>query len=403
MRLPWLSALVLVAACGTPPPRQEEERFHVVGVAPTVGEALTQQELALDGTVTELGVSTAGDLVAVAGDRVYERTAGVLTLRNLYAEGSDPTSLGAVSAIIPRAKGGAWIAAANGLFELEGLYVTHSPVVVGMGPLLGACEVAQGGMNGLWLATSDGVYRRQDTDTFRYRIDGWAEAANGVAGDPDGVAALVVLGGQLVLLVPGSDATLAAAAPPDEVGRVNAVAAAKGALYAASERGLYRWQPSATPQWTRFPLGGAEGLEVKVDPVTASAWVVTSDALLRLDGDALTSFARPAGTSRLAVDRLGDVWTAKGQTLVQVKAGARSTDAKFEAEVKPWLVAHCTMCHSDFVDPVVFGPKAELALQRVRTGDMPRCSGGVPCPEDQHLMPEEWAVLESWIRGGKQP
>jgi hypothetical protein len=272
-----------------------------------------------------------------------------------------------------------------------------------MGPLSGASEVAQGGMNGLWLAATNGVYRRQATDTFRYRIDGWSEAAGGIAADPDGAGALALLGDQLVLLTPGSGTTPAAAAVPDDVGKVNAVAAAKGALYAATERGLYRWQLNATPQWTRFSLGGAAALDVKVDPVTASAWVVTADALLRLDGDVLTSFARPAGTSLLAVDRLGDVWTAKAATLVRVEAGAASSDAKFDADLKPWLVAHCTMCHSDFADLVAFSPKAEAALQRVRTGDMPRCLGGVPCPTDQHLKPDEWAVLEAWIRGGKQP
>jgi hypothetical protein len=61
------------------------------------------------------------------------------------------------------------------------------------------------------------------------------------------------------------------------------------------------------------------------------------------------------------------------------------------------------MCHADFTDIGVFSPIAEDALQRVRSGDMPRCTGGLPCPGEQHLTADDYAVLEGWIRGGKQP
>src|SRR5438132_3095914 len=99
-------ALVLVAACGTPPP-VEEPKLKTLSAAAAQGSALMQEEIAATGTVSRVGTSTAGDLVMVAADRVYERVAGVLTQRYLYAQGTDPTSLGAVSAIIPRAQGGA--------------------------------------------------------------------------------------------------------------------------------------------------------------------------------------------------------------------------------------------------------------------------------------------------------
>ncbi|HKW55437.1 MAG TPA: SDR family oxidoreductase, partial [Stellaceae bacterium] len=42
-----------------------------------------------------------------------------------------PTSLGAVSSIGPRAASGAWLAAANGLYELDGFYLSRSPLDVG--------------------------------------------------------------------------------------------------------------------------------------------------------------------------------------------------------------------------------------------------------------------------------
>ncbi len=361
-----------------------------------------QEELTAAGTVSAVGMSKDGNLVLVAGDRVYELTAGELVQHNLYAEGSDPTSLGAVKAIVPRSGGGAWLAAANGLFVLDGAYVTHSPVMVGMGPLAGVTEVTAGNLNGLWLAATNGIYRRQTQETKRYRIEGWGEAAQGIAADPDGAAAFAVLDDQLLLLTPGASGPEGAEAPED-VGMVNALAGAKDTLFAATSKGLYRWQRMATPQWTRFTLGDTAALDVKVDPVTGAAWVMTADSLLRLDGDALTKFARPTGTDRLAIDRLGDVWTAKASTLVRVKAGVSGAATSFATELKPWLQMHCNSCHADFGDVVAFKPKAESALQRVRTGDMPRCNGGVPCSADQHLKPEQYAVLEAWIRGGKQP
>lgn len=402
MRPLWLSALVL-AACGTPALPPVEEKLTVNSTAAAQGSALMQEELTTSGTVSAVGRSADGNLVVVAGDRVYELTAGELTQRNLYAQGTDPTSLGAVSAIIPRAAGGAWIASANGLFVAEGSYVTHSPVMVGMGPLAGASEVSTGTLRGLWLAATNGVYRRQTAETARYRIEGYGETAGAIATDPDGSGAFAVLGDQLVLLTPGEAAAPAAAEPPEAVGTVNAVAGAKGTLFAATSKGLYRWQRTATPQWTRFTLGDAAALDVKVDPVTEGAWVVTADSLFRLDVDSLTKFARPAGTERLAVDRLGDLWTAKASTLVRVKAGAGAASSSFATNLKPWLTQHCTSCHADFGDVVAFKPRAESALQRVRTGDMPRCTGGVPCPTASHLKPEQYAVLEAWIRGGKQP
>ncbi|MBK7865073.1 MAG: hypothetical protein IPJ65_42050 [Archangiaceae bacterium] len=382
--------MLLLAACGTAQPLPAEPpKLEVRWAAAAPRGALVQEALDAGGDITALGVSTAGDLVLVAGGRVLERTAGELTRRYLYAEGSDPAELGEVSSIVPRASGGAWLTSENGLFALEGRYVTHSPVRPGMGALAQASEVASGPLAGLWLAASSGVYRRQPTDTVQYQIAGWADGATGVAADPDGTAAIAIVAGHLVVYRPGSGVTLDVEEVPDAVGEVHAVAAAKGALYAATARGLYRWRSSATPRWTRFTLANAEALEVQVDPVTASAWVLTAGALLELDGDVLTAFERPSGAAQLAVDHLGDVWTARGATLVRLKAGATTAQATFESDVKPWVQTHCAMCHSDFADRVAFAPRAQDALQRVRSGDMPRCWGravpGRPAPEGRRL------------------
>ena len=73
----------------------------------------------------------------------------------------------------------------------------------------------------------------------------------------------------------------------------------------------------------------------------------------------------------------------------------------FAKELKPWLQKHCTACHADYAEPTPFGLKAEAALFRVGTGDMPRCTGGVPCPSGMRL--DDTTLLEQWIRTGKQP
>jgi ligand-binding sensor domain-containing protein len=400
MRCAVIAVVLAAAACGSAP--SPDERLRVISTAPVSGDALSSEDLSVDGPVAALGVSAEGNLVAVAADRVLELTAGVLEQRHLYAEGTDPTTLGTVTAVTPRAAGGAWLATSNGLFTVDSRYVTHSPVVAGMGALAGAGEAPTGTLKGLWLAASNGVYRRQSAQTDRYHVDGYSEEARAVAIDGEGIAALAVLGSQLLLLTPG-EGGVAAALPPEEVGTVSAVAAGKRVLFAATERGLYRWAQATTPQWTRFTLGEQAAREVRVDPVTGSAWAATDSSLIRIDGDTATAFSRPPGTRALAVDRLGDVWAATASSLVRLKAGAGSTAATFATDLKPWIQANCAMCHSDFVDPVVFTPKAETALQRVQIGDMPRCTGGVPCPTEQRLEPAQYAVLEGWIRGGKQP
>jgi hypothetical protein len=156
------------------------------------------------------------------------------------------------------------------------------------------------------------------------------------------------------------------------------------------------------PQWTHFPLDGA-ALEVSVDPVSGAAWATTATKLFKLEGATITWFDRAAGSTKLAVDRLGDVWSGRGSALVRLKAGAGTADVKFAADLRPWLMTHCSMCHADFTDVVAFTPRAEAALQKVKSGDMPRCTGGVPCAPDQRLLASQYAVLEGWIRGGKQP
>jgi len=176
-------------------------------------------------------------------------------------------------------------------------------------------------------------------------------------------------------------------------------------LFAGSDHGLVRWVAGAEHAWTLLP--GVPVHAIAVDPLSNVAWARTDDALVRLEDDARTRFPAPAvsaeGPALIAVDARGDVWINEGEALVRYKTGPGGLDATFGDDVLPWLEQHCTSCHADFRDLQVFDGRAELALDKVRSGDMPRCTGGVPCPQEERMSGDAWAVLEAWIRGGKKP
>ena len=107
----------------------------------------------------------------------------------------------------------------------------------------------------------------------------------------------------------------------------------------------------------------------------------------------------------LTVDRFGDVWVAEADGLSRKSLGSSGTErTSFAVDVLPWVQERCSMCHmnqtQNFEDYEVFQAIAEDALIRVRSGDMPRCGGGVRCSPEETLTSEQYAVLEQWIRDG---
>jgi ligand-binding sensor domain-containing protein len=353
--------------------------------------------------VDQLGASGSGAVIAIADGKAYEITAGRIDLRILYAVGDEPTSTGAVSAVAPRLGGGAWIAAERGLFVVDGFYVTRSPVDTGMGRVHQAADVEAGPLAGLWLASDDGLYRMQLSSFDHFVVPGIDGGARGVAVDADGEAVLVILDGKLVLLTLKDGKLLSELAPP-ETGAVVAVAAGKGMLFAVTETGLWRWRAGAAVPWTHF--SGARGTRaLAVAAASNTVWVRGAADVLELEGDTLTAHEAPAPEAgrpaAMALDGSGDLWVSRGADAVRFKVGCASTGLTFDKDVKPWITGHCAQCHSDFTSPDVFTTKADAALARVSTGDMPRCTGGVPCPADQRLDGPEYAVLSGWIRCGR--
>lgn len=403
MRTAWLTVAVLIVGCGStpkaPPPAPV---FTTVSGAPTTGASLPAESLTLAADVRRFGVSSQGNLIVSLDDSTWEYTGGELVERTLYAETGEPTSLGAVSSIGPRNGAGAWLSAANGLYELDGFYVTRSPLTPGQ--VRAAYEQPSGLMQGLWLATDQGLVYRTPSATNGFTIDGSKDATQVVV-EPTGGNAFAVFGGTLYRVTLTGD-SMSAEKVPMTIGEVRGLAANAGNLYAATPIGLVRWNASLSPTWQVITLA-ADGAQlsldaVATDPVSGMVWALAGGQVIQIDGTTATSYAQGAGHA-IAVDQLGDVWLMNGAQLTRLQSGVSGTPVSFATTVQPFISANCNMCHADFTAYEVFKTKAADALRRVSSGDMPRCSGGIPCPADQHLKPDQYSVLEQWIRGGMQP
>jgi hypothetical protein len=403
MRTAWLTVAVLIVGCGSAPkPPPPAPTFSTVSGAPQSGTALQSEQLMLATDIRKFGVSSQGTLVVSLDDSTYEYTGGVLVERTLYAETGEPTSLGAVSSIGPRAGEGAWLAAANGLYELDGFYLTLSPQMPGQ--VRAAYEQPSGLMQGLWLATDQGLVYRTTAATNAFTIDGDKDVSQIVV-EPMGDDAFAVFGGTLYRLTLTGD-SMTAEQVPMTTGAVRGIAASTGNLYAATPIGLVRWNATLSPAWQVITLA-ADGQQlsldaVATDPVSGTVWALAGSQVIEVDGTTRTSYPQGVGNS-IAVDQLGDVWLMNGAQLTRLQSTVSGTAVSFASQVQPFISANCTTCHADFTTYDVFKTKAADALRRVSSGDMPRCTGGIPCAADQHLKPDQYSVLEQWIRGGMQP
>lgn len=394
--------ICLLVSCGAPPVElpSPPKLFETVAASPVTGSALPKTTVNLGEDVVRVGLSLDGTLVAGTTQSTWELVGGALEKRTLYAAAGEQTSLGAVTSIAPRLAGGAWLSAANGLFVLQGEYVTKSPLTAGTFAL----EQPRGPLAGLWLGTPDGLVRRTVTTTQRFTVDGRSPQVDRLAIEPNGNAAIAVIGG--LTLVLRADATgLTSERPPLAMPVALAVAASADTLYAATSSGLWRYAAKAEGlAWTRMLL--SSGTEPKllealaVDPVSGALWARATSELIKLEGDTATTYPAAMTMAGFTVDRLGDLWLPEGKSLHQVKTGS-AMPVSFATQLKPWLTKNCTACHADFAEPGPFAMRAENALARVLSGDMPRCTGGLPCPSGQRLT--DTAVLEQWIRNGKQP
>lgn len=397
---------------------EEELEVAVREGAPSERTVSAMSALEASAAVEALGTDDRGRVLAVAGSMTYEVGANTLDARALYAGPGEPTGTGRVYSVVPKMDGGAWIAAESGLFILDTLYVVYSPLMVGAGALRGVSQVEAGPLAGLWVSGDAGLFRSRAPMLEKYPLTvlgGAAGAIDAVAVQKNGNAALVLAGGKLAVLEVEGEKIISDV-PPLEAGTIAAIAAGENRAYAAGEYGLLRYDRTATPKWTRFtlaaagaaPSAGEKILSLSVDAASGRVYARTAAAVIVLEGDQLSRYAAGALSASdpglLTHDRAGDVWVAQGSTLQRMTLGEGAVRVSFRENVLPWVEMYCSKCHQNqtqnFEDFAVFSEKAEQALTRVRSGDMPRCDGGLPCSEAR-LNPAEYSVLENWIRDGK--
>lgn len=400
-RLGFLGLLGLPAlvGCGSDPEPAAPSDVRVVRTAAMAGAWTSEGALDTEVRPEAVGVDGGGHVVAVSGGVTYALERGALAKKPMYADVGDIPSLGDISAIADRPNGGAWLASDRGLFSVDRHFVVRSPVSEALSGLADASEAAGGPLVGLWLV-ADGLYRQRGEVLDEIAVPGLS-APNRVAVSRDGQWGLVTDGTALALLR-AEGGELVARALDLGLGDVRDLARGPDAVWAATAQGLLRADASGL---TRFDLGPnpIAVAEVAVDASTGTAWARIDGALVAVQGASLVRYPTGANEAGLAVDQLGDVYTIADGALIHRGTGAEGSAVTFQ-DVLPWIQTHCSACHmnqtANFEDYEVFADRAEDALSRVRSGDMPRCQGSLRCDEDQALSPTDYAVLEQWIRDG---
>lgn len=385
----------------TPPPAEVE----VLLGAPVEGQFALSAELPVGEAIEAIGVDDDGAVVLASADGVYVVKGDTLERRRLYVGSGDPSELGATRVIRPRASGGAFLGTTKGLFLLDQLYVTKSPLALSGAAIHDLIEQSSGPLAGLWLATDAGLFKKSREALEQLSIDGASGASTAIAIEAGGQFGLVVWGGALYVLEP-AEAGLRSDRPPLDTGRIHALAAGRGVAWAATEKGLFRYDPKNFPSFRQYALAGTmeaalEIRDVSVDS-TGATWALADGRLLLVESNRAVTYPAP-GVVQAVVDRLGDVWAAAGTTLLR-RGTSTGESVSFAADVKPWITTHCAACHrnqtQDFEDYQVMKGLAEASLERVRSGDMPRCAGGLRCEAEMRLAPSDYAILEQWIRYG---
>lgn len=413
---PLLVLVASLAGCGGGQGSPDPQSYRELSAQAAPGLWADQEALAAPVPIEALGLTSAGQVALAGASTAYVLGTGAFEARALFAEGTDPLSTGRIFGLAPRMEGGAWLAADAGVFFIDRVYTAKSGLSAA--PVRQISAVARGALRGVWFAGDDGLIHSNDGTLERLSVPGTSGAASAVAVSADGDSAFVVIGGKLALLRGGASGPITAELAPLDTGAISAVAAGAGVLYAASARGLIRWRSADSPSFallTLAPSGQAPIVPraLAVDGTSGAAWVLGPQAILeaKVDGS-LVSFEAPASllgktsTAALAVDAAQDVWLATGSTLERHRASTSAPlDLSFDRDLKPWVTQRCAQCHSnqtaDFRVYEVFAPRAETSLNRIKSGDMPRCEGGLVCPTGQRLTPADYEILEQWIRAGK--
>lgn len=393
----------LFAGCGAeeaadPGPVIRDAPLELVDadLAPDEVRPLTSGEVEIP--VTQAGVAADGALLVTDGLALFEVGPSGARPMSFFTERPDVEApADRIVAIVPRAEGGAWVVADNGLYRTEGqYYVAVDPTMVGARAAF-ASNAAP--LDGLWLATSAALVRLSDRAASTYD---WPNPDQTVAlaVAPDGARALIVTSTDTWLLSEAEDGGLVRSPVAGSPAAPRAVTNVGGAWWLGGDAMYTSDDPTAG--WTRYLLP-EPARSVGRGP-DGQPWWTDGAALYALsDGEARR--VHRAEVEHAVHAPTGDAWIlADGEARRWRADDGRPT---FAGDVTPWLEAQgCVACHLapalDFRRYDDFRGVASDALRRVESGDMPRC-GNHRCPPEQQLAPDDYAVLARWIETGMAP
>lgn len=393
-----LAAVAVLWSCGDAADLPATTPTTVMDPAPQTGAWTRESARPLGASAQALGVDGEAHVVVIAEGLAYVAVGGQLDKRTLYAGPGEPTSMGQPRAVRARPGAGAWIATSSGLYALDPHFVTRSPLSERTPDVNDVAEAAAGPLAGIWILDAAGLWTKNPAGLQQVHVD--LPEARWIAVDTLGQFALLASEQSLQLLTKQGDA-LSALEIRLDTGLIRGLAAAPGRLWVATERGLFETDGQS---WTHHPLQGQSIEAVATDPATGAAWARSPQALWQVQGTTHTRYGSGLDEVGLSVDGLGDVFGLASGALFKRGTGAPRGEAVTFSDVQPWLTTHCAQCHqnqtADFLVYDAFVERAEEALARVRSGDMPRCQGSVRCPTDAALAPADYSVLEQWIRDG---
>ncbi len=393
-----LAVAALTTACGgADPTRPGPTPLTTLEQSSKPGAWTAESARAVSSPGQALGINQEHRLVLAASAGIFTEVRGTLEDRPLYVGTGENPNMGVTRMVHPKSTGGAWLATDQGLYSVERHFVTRSPLSDQMSDVLHIADVAHGDLKGLWVVSTQGLWLK--TERNLEQVNPHLSRPKHIAVDGEGRFAVLTAQTNLVVLSL-DQGTLQTLDIDLDTGTIFGVVGTADAVWLATDNGLFKTDGQ---NWHRYPLG-AQVTEIAADPTTGAIWARIPSALIQVSGDILTRFPTNPDETSLAIDRLGDVHSLAAGALLRRGTGATDGEPVTFAKLKPWLQEHCSQCHSnqtaDFEDYTVFAERAEDALARVRTGDMPRCGGGVRCAPQMTLSPSDYAVLEQWVRDG---
>lgn len=419
---PALAVVATSAACATEPTSLEDHEDGAGGAdvvptssasGPSTGEvtvvvgapraAGTPARVELDLGAQVLAAGVLHDAAAFGvetGLRVADLATGELETLDLFdVERDVVTSPGAILGIARRPGGGVIVAAEAGLLHDQASVLLRSPLdaalEVEVVTAIDARATDDGG-EALWIA-ADGEGILVDGTITRFALDGLR--IDRLIGIADGAAVAAVPGALVAVEVEPSAARVLVS----EVGAVHGAARAEdGTVWFATDAGLVRRAPDgAVERWTLGDEGDAPATVHAVAAAYGAIVAATDRGVVGVDSEgAFVLDATPvAAPAAVAIDGAGDVWIASGDVLIRY---ATATPVTFTADVAPLLAAQCASCHAEGLadaPPLAFDDyDAVVELAPSIAERMTQASS--PMPPAGLLPASDTAPLLRWIATG---